>query len=95
MSSSCNSIEETKKGGNTKPLARFPEVEIERSQKAIKFTSNQLVQISIHEFKYQCKSACWLVIKHFLERNNVFMWREAPKCLDFSQIIHLFIQIVK
>lgn len=52
-------------------------------------TFNCLVQIHVHQLEDERQSACGLIVKDFVQCDNVGVGRKSFQCLNFSQIVNL------
>ena len=62
----------------------------------------RFVHVHVHELKHQSETASGFIttlssliknqslLKHFMQRNYVRVWRQTLEGLDLSQVVHLF-----
>ena len=48
-----------------------------------------LVDVHVHELKYERQSTRWLIIQHLYQLDNVRMRGQTAKSLDLPQVVHL------
>merc|ERR1719265_1921088 len=58
-------------------------------RKVMSPTLDCLIQIHIHELKDQCEPSSWLIVKNFMELDDIWVPSQSSQSLNLSQVVHL------